>query len=235
MTQAFFDLVLPPKCLACNTDVFQQGSICGNCYQGLQTIGQHKCHKCGLPFEFDMGNKAICASCSYEKPRYDMARAYCKYEGVGGDIAVKLKFSDKTHLAPYMAKMMKLAGDGLLHKTDIIAPIPLHYSRKLRRKYNQASLLAKNLARISGLEYQPFLLKRTRNTEKQTTLPKSARKKNMRDAFIVRPEYAEKIEGKKILLIDDVMTTGATIEAAAVALKVTGAKKVYGLVFARVE
>ena len=160
-----------------------------------------------------------------------MARAFCKYEGLGGELAVKLKFSDKTHLAPYMAKLMKLAGEGLLLKTDVIAPIPLHYSRKLRRKYNQAALLAQNIAKLSGLQYEPFLLKRTRNTKKQTTLQKSQRKKNMEGAFIV----TKNIEGRRILLIDDVMTTGATINSAACALKDTGAKKVYGLVFARVE
>ena len=178
-----------------------------------------------------MGNKAICQACAYEKPRYDTARAYCTYEGIGADIAVKLKFSDKTHLAPYMAKMLQIAGSELLQKADIIAPIPLYYKRKLKRKYNQAALLAQQLAKLSGLEYQPLLLRRVRNTKQQTTLPKNLRKQNMEGAFIVKKNIA----GKKILLIDDVMTTGATINAAAVALKNAKAKKVYGLVFARVE
>jgi ComF family protein len=146
-------------------------------------------------------------------------------------MAVKLKFSDKTYLAPYMARMMKVAGSNLLEKVDVIAPIPLYHTRKLRRKYNQAALLAQNLAKITGAQYDPFLLKRVRNTKKQTTLPKNLRMKNMEGAFTVN----KKAKGKKILLIDDVMTTGATINAAAVALKDTGAKKVYGLVFARVE
>ena len=235
LAQSFFtklsDIILPPKCLCCSESVQQQGTICGNCYLGLNVIGKHKCHKCGLPFEFDMGEKALCHSCTQEKPRYTMARAYCTYEKVGADIAVKLKFSDKTHLAPYMARMLKIAGSNLLDKVDVIAPIPLYHTRKMRRKYNQAALLAQNLAKISGIEYQPFLLRRVRNTKKQTTLPKNQRMKNMEGAFAVN----KNAQGKKILLVDDVMTTGATINAAAIALKDTGAKKVYGLVFARVE
>ncbi len=222
---------MPPKCLSCNESVAQQGTICGNCYSKLNVIGRHKCHKCGLPFQFDMGEKALCQSCSYEKPRYDMARAYCTYEGIGADMAVKLKFSDKTYLAPYMARMLKIAGSGILEKAGIIAPVPLYHTRKMRRRYNQAALLAQNLAKLTGVEYEPFLLHRVRNTKKQTTLPKNLRMKNMEGAFTVN----KNITGKKILLVDDVMTTGATINAAAVALKDTGAKKVYGLVFARVE
>ena len=235
LAQSFFtklsDVILPPKCLCCSESVGQQGTICGTCFSGLNVIGKHKCHKCGLPFQFDMGEKALCQACSMQKPRYDIVRAYCTYEKIGADMAIKLKFSDKTHLAPYMAKMLNIAGSSLLGKVDAIAPIPLYHTRKLRRKYNQAALLAQNLARISGIKYEPFLLKRTRNTKKQTTLPKNLRMKNMEGAFTVNKNFA----GKKILLVDDVMTTGATINAAAVALKDTGVKKVYGLVFARVE
>ena len=230
-TQSIFDLVMPAKCLCCNSQVPQQGTICANCYTELKPIGNHKCYKCGLPFQIDMGHKAICHDCTRYKPSYSMARAFCNYEGLGGKLASQLKFSDKTLLAPYMAKMMMIAGSGLLKKSDIIAPIPLHHSRKLKRKYNQSALLAKYLAEYSGLEYQPFLLKRTRNTKKQTTLKRNDRKKNMENAFDASPHANE----KRILLIDDVMTTGATMNAASVALKRQGAKKICALVFARVE
>lgn len=231
ITQSFFDLVMPAKCLSCTTAVFEQGTICANCYSALKVIALHKCYKCGLPFEFDMGKKAVCPACAKFKPRYNMARAFCEYEGLGGKLATQLKFSDKTLLAPYMAKMMMNAGSGLIKKSDIIAPIPLYYRRKLKRKYNQAALLAQYIAKYSGLEYQPFLLKRTKNTKKQTSLRRSDRQKNMENAF----EATLTAEGKRVLLIDDVMTTGATMNAASVALKKQGAKKVCALVFARVE
>jgi ComF family protein len=230
MLKNLFNLVMPPKCLACNNIVEEQGIICANCYPDLSVIGTHKCHRCGLPFEFDHGPKAICATCTTDKPKFDMARAFCAYEGLGGDLATKLKFGDKTSLAPYMARLMCVAGSGLIKKADVITAVPLYRTRKLKRKYNQAALLAQYIAKYSGIKYEPFLLKRIKNTKQQTKLSKLQRQQNVAGAF-----EAKTLQGKRVLVIDDVMTTGATMSACARALKKQGTKKVYGLVFARVE
>ena len=232
--QTFFskalDIILPPRCLCCNNDVLEQGAICAGCYGNLKAIGTHKCHRCGLPFEFEHDPKAICASCAQNKPKFDMARAFCAYQGLGGDLATKLKFGDKTSLAPYMAKLMCVAGSGLIKKADVVTAVPLYRTRKLWRKYNQAALLAQYVAKYSGIKYEPFLLKRIKNTKQQTRLSKLERAENVADAFNAQP-----VHDKRVLVIDDVMTTGATMSACAKALKKQGAKKVYGLVFAIVN
>ena len=231
ISQVVLDIILPPKCMSCSCVVNQHGNLCPECWDNLSYIGKHKCHICGLPFEFDMGEKAICPACTNDKPEFKKAVAVCKYEGAGRKIAIKLKFGDSTNLAPYMAKMMSTAGRDLISECEIIAPVPLHYRRKLKRKYNQASMLALNIAKITGKAYAPKLLKRVKATKQQTKLSKKARKENVQDAFAAANMD---IKGKKVLLVDDVMTTGATMSECAKALKTAGAKKVCCVVFARV-
>lgn len=228
--QGLINVVIPPTCLSCRTVVNEQGQICANCWKDIKFIGNFSCARCGLPFEFDMGHDAICASCRAEKPLYRKIMALCRHEGVGQKLAVRLKFGDKPYLAKHMASMMANRGASVIKKADIIAPVPLHFRRKFFRKYNQAALLAVQIAKISGKKYEPFLLTRTRHTNQQTRLTKTQRKKNLLDAFVCNYDVA----GKNILLIDDVMTTGATINSAAAALKQADAKTIYGLVFGRV-
>lgn len=231
IAQAVLDFALPPKCLSCKSVVDKHGNLCSECWKTVGFIGKHKCHICGLPFEFDMGEKALCQACEAKKPKFNQAVAFCKYEGVARKMVIALKFSDGVHLAPHMAKMMLGADGGLIAKADIIAPVPLHFWRKFHRKYNQASLLALNIARQSGKTYEPLLLKRNKRTQQQTRLHRKDRKANVAGAFVTSKAD---IKGKTILLVDDVMTTGSTISACAKTLKEQGAKTVYCLVFARV-
>ena len=205
-------------------------TLCAECWLDLSFIGKHKCKICGLGFEFDMGKSAVCGNCAHDRPKYNKAVAVAEYIGTARRLAIKLKFGDGLHLAPYMAGLMVGSGAELLQKTDIIAPIPLHYRRRILRRYNQAGLLAVNIAKLAGKPYQPLLLNRTRATKQQTKLHKRDRVQNVADAFKVRGD----VSGKRVLLVDDVMTTGATISACAAALKAAGAKRVYSLVFARV-
>jgi ComF family protein len=232
LSQAFLHIVMPPTCISCADIVEIQGQICGKCWGEIKFIGKHKCHACGLPFEFDMGKGAYCQHCLAHKPVFKKLRAVCKYDGIGRQLAARLKFHDKTHLAGSMAQMMFNAGGEVLKYADIIAPIPLHRTRKFFRKYNQSALLAQELAKKTkdSVDYQPNLLKRIRATTPQTKLNYAQRQKNVADAFAVHGD----VRGKTILLIDDVMTTGATMNACARALKAAGAKRVNGLVFARV-
>lgn len=228
--QVVLDFALPPKCLSCRAVVDKHGNICPECWNSMSFIAMHKCHICGLPFQFDMGNKAVCPHCETSKPRFNKAAAFCKYEGTARKLAINLKFGDGQHLAPHLARMMLNPGADFLAKADFITPVPLHYRRRMSRKYNQASLLARNIAKQSNKSYMPFLLKRTRYTKQQTKLQFRDRHSNVEGAFIATKD----LHGKTVLLIDDVMTTGATLSSCAKALKDKGAKKVYCLVFARV-
>ena len=198
----------------------------------MNIIGLHKCHICSIPFEFDMGDKAICEFCQQDKPKFNRTMAFCTYDGAVERLVVNLKFGDGLHLAKPMAKMMYIMGEDLVKKADIIAPVPLHFRRKLYRRYNQASLLGRNIAIEADKNYQPFLLKRTRHTKQQTRLPKHVRKINVAGAFVANKNI--NVHGKNILLVDDVMTTGATLSSCAKVLKEAGAKRVNCLVFARV-
>lgn len=232
ISQEFLDIIIPPVCLSCKDVVQEQGQICAECWQNIPLISKHKCNKCGLPFEFDMGKGAKCQQCSSSKPKFKKVLAVCKHEGTARKLAVNLKFNDRTHLAPYIASMMVSMGRELLEKTDIIIPVPLHSRRRLFRKYNQSALLGQQIAKQSGVDYSPFVMKRVRSTTPQTRLSKKDREKNVKDAFSVTNKLA--VEGKRILLIDDVMTTGATINECTAALKEAGVKHVNGLVFSRV-
>ncbi len=231
ISQAVLNFMLPAQCLSCHAVVDTHGAICATCWNDINFIGLHKCYVCGLPFAFDLGPKALCRHCTEEKPKFNKAVAVCKYENTARKLAIRLKFGDSVSLAPYLAKMMVGSGSELIGKADIIAPIPLHFMRKIARKYNQAALLARQVAKISEKNYEPFLLKRVRRTKQQTKLHRRDRKSNVDGAFVVANVD---VFGKTVLLVDDVMTTGSTLSACAKALKERGARRVYCLVFARV-
>lgn len=231
-SQGFLNLVMPPVCLSCKTVVEEQGQICAECWKGLNFIGKYSCSKCGLPFDFDHGDKAICSHCQKDKPIFTKAKAVFRYSETSRKLATNLKFHDKTHLAPYLAGMMANAGMDIISKCQIVAPVPLHKRRQFFRRYNQSALLAKHICKITSKHFEPFLLSRTRATKQQTTLSKAARKENVLDAFLLNENID--VKGKTILLVDDVMTTGATLNACAAELKKAGAKSVYCLVLARV-
>ena len=186
-----------------------------------------------MPFEIDLGKETTCKYCTASKPKFAAARSACVYDGNTRKIAVRFKFRDGTYLAPHIASFMLNAGRELLYKTDVITAVPLHYNRQLKRKYNQASLLAKHLAKQTKIAYEPFLLKRIKSTKQQTKLNKKQRTENVEDAFQASDDF--NYRGKTIMIVDDVMTTGATINECAKALKQKGAKKVYALTFARVN
>jgi ComF family protein len=230
--QAILDIVMPPRCISCGVMVNEHGGICPECWKDTKFIGTHQCKICGLPFEFDMGKDALCKYCTSEKPKFSKVRSVCEYDGVARKIAVKFKFRDHTHLAKPLAKLMINAAPELVVKADIITPVPLHFRRRISRKYNQAGLLALNIAKISGIKYQPLLMQRTRATKRQTSLNRQQRQENVENAFTCS---VADLKGKTILLIDDVMTTGSTLNECAKALKAQGAQRVYGLVFARVK
>ena len=228
------DLLLPPRCLACGDLVTEPSSVCGSCWSSLDFITKPYCAYCGYPFEYEVGEAAVCAGCEASPPRFDRARAAMRYNEASKPLLLRFKHTDKAELAPVLARFMARAGPELLSSADLIAPVPLHRWRLLRRRYNQAALLAKLLAAEAGRPFLPELLVRRRNTPPQGQLGRGGRARNVAGAFAVTPRHHEDLIGRRVLLVDDVMTSGATANACAAVLKRNGAEQVLLLTAARV-
>ena len=231
---AALDALLPPRCLACAAAVDIPGRLCPGCWAAVDFIAPPYCAGCGFPFDFDEGPDALCGACMREPPAFDRARAALRYNDVGRGLVLGFKYRDRTHAAIAFAAWMARAGGALVTGADAVAPVPLHRLRLFTRRYNQAALLAREVGRLAGARFVPDLLERTRATPSQAGLSRSARFANVRGAFAVRRRHRGRVAGGRVLLIDDVMTTGATAGACAATLKRAGAERVDVLVLARV-
>ncbi|MFD0915055.1 ComF family protein [Pseudahrensia aquimaris] len=232
------DVVLPPVCLACETGVDARGTVCSQCWSGLRFIEPPFCAVLGTPFARDLGTGAKSAAALARPPSFDRARATVFYDDVARQLVQALKFSDRTDLAPWMAQWMveslHRTGEGLLDANPIVVPVPLHRRRLISRRFNQSAELARALARAAHLSYAPDFLHRIRPTRQQVGLDASARHSNVRGAFRVPTEHKPQLAQKRVLLIDDVHTTGATLEACSRALRRAGAAQIDCITFARV-
>lgn len=228
------DAILPPRCLNCGEMVADPGSLCGRCWSGLKFLAPPCCACCGFPFEFEMGAGSLCAACTTRRPLYERARAALTYDDASRDLVLRFKHADRIDGAATLAGWMARAGAELVASADIIAPVPLHRWRLLRRRYNQAAILANTIGTLRGKRVVPDLLVRRRATASQGHLGRSQRQRNVAGAFALHPRRAELAAGARILLVDDVLTTGATAEACAKALRNAGASAVDLLVLARV-
>lgn len=228
------DVVLPPQCLGCGRVVDEPGVLCPSCWAGLRLLAPPWCISCGLPFEYDPGPEAVCAGCAREQPPFARARAAIGYDDASRGLVLAFKHGDRTEAAPAFARWMVRAGADLLADAEVLVPVPLHWTRLLARRYNQAALLAQALAGLSGRPYVPASLRRRRRTPSQGGLGLSARRENVRGAFVVSPRAIHTISDRRVLLIDDVLTTGATAAACARALLTAGARAVDVLALARV-
>ncbi len=227
---ALADALLPARCLACGTIVDAPGRLCAACWAAVDFIAPPYCARCGFPFDVDEGPDALCGACMREEPAFDRARAAVIYRDVGRGLVLGFKYRDRTHSAAAFAGWMARAGGELLDGADAVVPVPLHRLRLFARRYNQAALLAREIARLAGAPFAPYVLARTRRTPSQGGLTRAARIANVRGAFAVRRPVA----GGRIVLVDDVMTTGATAAACARTLKRAGARRVDVLALARV-
>jgi ComF family protein len=231
------DLLLPPRALneVGGGASVQSAGLTAEAWTRIAFIEAPFCDGCGAPFEYDMGALARCAACQGRKPAFDRARAACLYDDNSRDLILKLKHADRTDLAGLFARWIARATADILPELDAVVPVPLHRWRLLGRRYNQAAEIARPLARDARLAYLPDALMRARATQSQGGKSGSGRRRNVAGAFVVAPSRRRQIAGRRLLLIDDVLTTGATVESCARALKAAGAVHVDVAVIARVK
>ena len=229
------DLAVPPACLSCDERVLEPGALCPACWQKLRFIAKPHCAILGTPFAFDLGPGIISARAIASPPPFAMARAAVLYDEIARKLVARQKYEDRPDLAPVLGRWMAGMADDLIAGNPLVVPVPLHRWRLLRRRYNQAALLARHVAAQHQLEFQPMALSRIRPTGQQVGLTRRERADNVRGAFRATPQGAMLMSGRPVLLIDDVFTTGATMEAATRACLRAGAAKVLVLTFALVS
>jgi ComF family protein len=230
---AAIDALAPPTCPATAARLSGRDGLSASAWAGLTFIDDPCCAACAAPFAHDEGEGAVCGACAADPPDFDAARAALVYDRASHPLIVAFKHGDRTDLAPMFSRMMARAAAPLLAEGVIIAPTPLHPRRLFARRYNQSALLARLIAKTLGARFEPQLLLRTRATPPQAMLSADARRRNVAGAFSVAPERCAQIDGAAIILVDDVMTTGATLSACARALKKAGARSVAALTLAR--
>lgn len=227
-------VLFPDACLACGRHVARHGTLCARCWPDIAFIEQPLCDVSGAPFAHDFGSRMVSADVIANPPIYDSARAACVHAGAAKQLVTRLKYGDRTDLAPWMARFMARAGAELIAEADVIIPVPLHRGRLWRRRFNQAAELARALSVTSDLPMAAGALRRRRRTRPQVGLTANQRQVNVRGVFKVPQGEEIAVAGRRVLLVDDVLTTGATVEAAAKALKKAGATSVMVLTFSRV-
>jgi ComF family protein len=230
------DLLLPPRCAACDNAVRVQGELCATCFARTNFITAPLCVRCGVPFaSVEQGDgEGWCPACHAHPPEFRHARAALRYDEQGRRLILPLKHADRTELAQILAPMMRRAGAALLERADALVPVPLHRRRLFQRKYNQAVVLAFAVGRLAGRPVVPDALIRTRRTAPLEEKSPEERALEVAGSIEVRRSRVGRIIGRSILLIDDVMTSGATANACAAALLAAGASAVDVLVAARV-
>jgi ComF family protein len=227
------DIALPTLCVACREPVDGEG-VCAQCWAKLSFIAPPFCPKLGIPFVYDPGPGLLSMEAIADPPAYQRARAAVRYDDVARTLVHALKYQDRTDLAPAMGRWMARAGCELLDDADVLIPVPLHWRRGWSRRYNQSGALARSIERQSGVKVISEVLRRVRPTQQQIGLSRSQRASNVQGAFKVAADRQSEIQGRRVVLIDDVLTSGATADACARALLRAKAAQVDVLVFARV-
>ncbi|MFC3050620.1 ComF family protein [Kordiimonas pumila] len=231
--KALIAFALPHRCPECGVKVSEHGFLCVTCWGDVQVLAPPFCVRCALPFDYSTEiAEPVCAACLQYNPAFDWARAAVSYEGLGRSLVLKLKHGGTSMIVPVMARMM--AGSVRQLQATLIIPVPLHRWRFLKRRFNQSQLLAERIAEYLDVPVNVFALKRRKATLSQASFSRKKRFKNVRGAFEVPPEMKAVVKGQHIMLVDDVLTTGATAASCAKALKKAGALSVGVVAFARV-
>jgi ComF family protein len=229
---SLLDVVLPPLCLMCSGRVAFAHGLCGGCWSQIHFIDEPCCPQWGEPFAFNTGPGALSARALARKPVWKNLRAAVIYDGASRKLVHALKYHDRLEAAGLMARLMRRAASDFVREPAVLVPVPLHPWRLWQRRYNQAALLAKNLSSLTGLESRPDVIVRQRATISQVGLGEAERQSNLRGAFHVPDRSAADVVGRHIVLVDDVLTTGATASAVCQCLLSAGAAQVDVVVFA---
>jgi len=230
---AALNTLYPPTCLACRAATEAHGALCPRCWSAMRFIERPYCERLGTPFEQDLGEGLLSPQAMADPPVFARARAVARFEdGPARRLVHRLKYSDRADLARPIGRWMARAGADILADADCLAPVPLHPLRLWRRRFNQAAVLAREVARATGKPCDVNALIRVKATHSQVGLSRAQRAENVQGAFKVAD--GARVKGLNVVLVDDVLTSGATANAASRALIRAGAKRVDVLVFARV-
>jgi len=224
--RAIADIAVPPACVACRTPMAAHDTLCPKCWLQVDFIRAPLCDRLGIPMAFGPEEAILSARAAADPPVYDRARAVASHSGLMRDLAHKLKYGDQQHLVPLLSRLMAEAGRELLKDSDILVPVPLGRYRLWRRSFNQAAVLARAVGKRCGVPCDTLLLERPRETPSQVGLKREQRQDNVRGAFAISERRREAVRGRKITLVDDVVTTGATVDSAAMTLQRAGAVRV---------
>jgi ComF family protein len=227
------DLIYPPLCLRCQAPVAEHGALCGPCWQAVTYITPPWCEVCALPFEFHVAPGALCGACAASPPAFAKARSVCLYDDASRGLVLAFKHGGRLEGVTAMARWMARAADGLLGEDSLLIPVPLYRWRLWRRGFNQSAVLAGAVARLTETEANPLTLQRVRATPSQAGLSRAGRIRNVAGAFRIRPGHEEAVKDRPVIIIDDVLTTGATVEACTRTVLKAGARSASVLTFAR--
>lgn len=232
--RAVADAMLPPRCMSCRCRLTDPNNLCGSCWREVHFIRAPLCDKLGIPLPFGGDELMVSAAAYADPPDYDRARAVARYDGRMRTLIHQFKFMDRGDLKVLFGRWLAASGAPLLADCELIMPVPLHRRRLLSRRFNQSAMLAKEVGRSSGLAVYPNGLRRVRRTRPQIGLSEDQRRANVRRAFKLTAAAEAAVAGRRVLLVDDVITTGATVNACARVLKRAGASRVDVLALALV-
>jgi ComF family protein len=231
--RSMLDLALPPLCPACR-DPVEDLALCASCWSKLSFIARPYCERLGIPFAYDPGPGLLSMQAIADPPSYQRARAAVRYDDIARALVHAFKYSDRLDLAPTLGRWTARAGQEILAGADALIPVPLHWRRLWARRFNQSAALAQAISAVSGVPVLHDALKRSKATQHQVGLSQAERAVNVQGAFRVSSEGKAQIAGRRVILVDDVLTSGATADACTRALLRAGAANVDVLVFARV-
>ncbi|MDR2158086.1 MAG: ComF family protein [Holosporaceae bacterium] len=226
------NICFPITCCSCGAFVDSEG-LCPECWKKIKWIDNPKCKICGTPFELDI--EAVCAECLRKRPHFDEAVSVMEYDDFSKGMILRFKHGDTTYISRQLATWIYRAAENVIKNADIIIPVPIHFFKRLKRKYNQSELLALELKKLSGISYEPRILRKNKHTPQQEGLSRIMRLKNVNGSFGVNSQYSDLLRGRTVVLVDDVLTTGATVNECSKILKKHGAIKVTVLTVARVN